>query len=198
MAPLLLVLLLVVPLVELWVIVSVAKSVGVAETILLLIAISVAGAWLLKQQGMATWRRLQLSLKRGAMPAEEVTDGALILFGGALLLTPGFLTDLVGLLLLLPPSRAVVKRVFRKGFARWINQRTGIGPQRRPTEAKVVKVERVERVGGRPPGENPSPLHPSSPSNPSSSPSNPSSSPQSSSSTNPSSSPDEGGSRDRT
>jgi UPF0716 protein FxsA len=163
MAPLFLVLLLVVPLVELWVIVSVANSVGVAETILLLIAISVAGAWLLKQQGMATWRRLQLSLKRGAMPAEEVTDGALILFGGALLLTPGFLTDLVGLLLLLPPSRAVVKRAFRKGFALWMLEKAGNGPQRRPTEAKVVKVERVERVGGRPPRQNPPPLHPSPP-----------------------------------
>ena len=158
MAPLLLVLLLIVPLVELWVIVSVANSVGVPETILLLITISAVGAWLLKQQGKQTWHRLQLSLRRGAMPAEEVTDGALILFGGALLLTPGFLTDLVGLLLLLPPSRAVVKRAFRKTFALWLEKKTGLEPRRRPTEVKVVKVERVE---GRPPTENP-PVHPCS------------------------------------
>jgi UPF0716 protein FxsA len=152
MAPLLLVLLLVVPLVELWVIVSVASSVGVPETILLLVAISAAGAWLLKQQGLATWRRLQQSLQRGAMPAEEVTDGALILFGGALLLTPGFLTDLIGLLLLLPPSRAVVKRAFRRALALW-------------------------RVGGRASRESPSPPHPpSSHVDPSSSLSDPSSS----------------------
>lgn len=181
MAPLLLVLLLIVPLVELWVIVSVANSVGVPETILLLVAISAAGAWLLKQQGMATWRRLQLSIQRGAMPAEEVTDGALILFGGALLLTPGFITDLVGLLFLLPPSRAVVKRAFRKVFALWLGKKTGLEPRRRPTEAKVVKVE---RVGGRAPTENP-------PADPSSSSSNPYSSP-----VDPSSSLDEGDSRD--
>ena len=187
MAPLLLVLLLVVPLVELWVIVSVASSVGVPETILLLVAISAAGAWLLKQQGLATWRRLQQSLQRGAMPAEEVTDGALILFGGALLLTPGFLTDLIGLLLLLPPSRAVVKRAFRKAFALWLGKKTGFETRRRPTEAKVVRVERVERVGGRASRESPSPPHPpSSPVDPPSSLSDPSSSR------------DEGGSRDRT
>ena len=184
MAPLLLVLLLVVPLVELWVIVSVASSVGVPETILLLVVISAAGAWLLKQQGMATWRRLQLSIQRGTMPAEEVTDGALILFGGALLLTPGFITDLVGLLLLLPPSRAVVKRAFRKVFALWLGKKTGFEPRRRPTEAKVVKVE---RVGGRAATANP-PIDPSSSSNPSSS--NTSSSP-----VDPSSSRHEGDSR---
>ena len=165
MAPLLFVLLLVVPVVELWVIVSVASSVGVPETIFLLVAISVAGAWLLKQQGMQTWRRLQLSLQRGAMPAEEVTDGALILFGGALLLTPGFITDLVGLVLLLPPSRAVIKRAFRKVFARWLKKRTGFESRRRPTEVKVVNVE---RVGSRPPTESP-PADPSSPVDPSSS-----------------------------
>lgn len=164
MAPLLVVLLLIVPLVELWVIVSVANSVGVPETILLLITISAVGAWLLKQQGTQTWHRLQLSLQRGAMPAEEVTDGALILFGGALLLTPGFLTDLVGLLLLLPPSRAVVKRAFRKVFALWLGKKTGLDPRRRPSDARVVKVE---RVAGRPPTENP-PVHPPSSPDPSS------------------------------
>ena len=191
MAPLLLVLLLVVPLVELWVIVSVASSVGVPETILLLVAISAAGAWLLKQQGLATWRRLQQSLQRGAMPAEEVTDGALILFGGALLLTPGFLTDLIGLLLLLPPSRAVVKRAFRKAFALWLGKKSGFETRRRPTEAKVV---RVERVGGRASRESPSPPHPSSSHvDPSSSPVDPSFF-----LSDPSSSRDEGGSRDRT
>jgi UPF0716 protein FxsA len=145
MAPLLLVLLLVVPLVELWVIVSVADVVGVPETILLLIVVSCAGAWLLKQQGMATWGRLQASLRRGDMPAEEVTDGALILFGGALLLTPGFVTDLFGLLLLLPFSRVVVKRAFRRAFGMWLYKKTGLERPRRPTDATVVKVEQVPR-----------------------------------------------------
>ena len=107
MTPLLFLLLLAVPIAELWVIVEVAGAVGILETLALLVLVSVAGAWLLKQQGMATWLRLRRSLERGDIPAEEVTDGALILLGGALLLTPGFLTDIVGLTLLLPPSRAV-------------------------------------------------------------------------------------------
>jgi UPF0716 protein FxsA len=145
MAPLILILLLVVPLVELWVIVSVAKAVGVVETILLLIVVSSVGAWLLKQQGMTTWRRLQSNLRRGAMPAEEVTDGALILLGGALLLTPGFVTDVVGLVLLLPPSRVAVKRAFRGAFGLWLWKRVGLERPRRPAEARVVKVERVPR-----------------------------------------------------
>jgi UPF0716 protein FxsA len=108
------VLLLVMPVVELAVIVQVAREVGVLETFVLLIAVSVAGAWLLKQQGLATWRSLQATMARGEVPTKEATDGALILFGGALLLTPGFVTDALGLVLLIPPTRAVVKSGARK------------------------------------------------------------------------------------
>ncbi len=118
MGALILVALIVIPFVELWILIQVADSIGVFETILVLIGVSIAGAWLLKHQGLATWERLNAALRRGEMPANEVTDGALILFGGALLLTPGFLTDVVGLLLLLPPTRAVIKTLFRKVFGR--------------------------------------------------------------------------------
>jgi UPF0716 protein FxsA len=144
-APLLFLLLLVVPIAELWVIVEVAGALGILETLALLVLVSVAGAWLLKQQGMATWLRLKRSLERGDIPAEEVTDGALILLGGALLLTPGFLTDLVGLTLLLPPSRAVIKGSFRRFVVKWAGRRWGVAPRRR-REVEVVRVERRARA----------------------------------------------------
>lgn len=119
--------LLLVPLAELYVIVQVADSIGVLETIGLLILVSVIGAWLLKREGTAAWRRMNEQLQAGKMPAKEVTDGAMILFGGALLLTPGFLTDIVGLLLVLPPTRASIKGIFRKGMAGWVLKRHPAG-----------------------------------------------------------------------
>jgi UPF0716 family protein affecting phage T7 exclusion len=121
--PIIFLLLLAIPIAELYVIVQVADAIGILETLALLILISVAGAYLLKQQGMATWARLQETLARGQVPTREVTDGALILFGGALLLTPGFLSDCVGLVLLFPPTRAIVKSASRRLFARWAERR---------------------------------------------------------------------------
>ncbi len=144
MFPVLLVALLVIPVAELWVIVQVADGIGVLNTLALLLLISATGAWLLKQQGMAAWRRLQASLGRGQMPADEATDGALILFGGALLMTPGFLTDAAGLLLLLPPTRAAVKKGAGGLLGRWAARRLGVGPRRRRSRIEVVDVERRE------------------------------------------------------
>ncbi|MGH2820614.1 MAG: FxsA family protein [Actinomycetota bacterium] len=142
MGPVILLLLLVVPLIELAIIVKTAESIGVPSTLGLLIAVSISGAWLLKQQGLATWRRVQETLERGEMPARELSDGAMILFGGALLLTPGFFTDVVGLILLLPPTRASVKGLFRRSLGRWARRRFGYSPSR---EARVVRVERSEK-----------------------------------------------------
>lgn len=112
-------LLLAVPIVELIVIVKVGDVIGFWPTLALLIGVSIAGTALLKREGVATWRRLQASLQRGEMPTEEVTDGALILLGGALLLTPGFVTDIAGLLMIFPLTRSTAKGLFRKmlGFA---------------------------------------------------------------------------------
>ena len=100
--------------VELIVIIKVGGVIGFWPTLALLIVVSIAGTMLLKREGMATWRRLQAALQRGEMPTEEVSDGALILFGGALLLTPGFVTDIVGLAMIFPPTRVVVKGAGRK------------------------------------------------------------------------------------
>jgi len=110
--PLLLVLLfIVVPIVELFVIIQVGEAIGVLPTIALLIADSVLGSMLMRSQGRAAWRRFNGALAEGRIPHREVLDGALVIFGGALLLTPGFVTDILGLLLLLPPTRALVRRV---------------------------------------------------------------------------------------
>ncbi len=117
MLPLLFILLLAIPVLELWIIVQVAGELGLPLTLVSLIAISMAGAWLLKQQGMATWRRLQTTIRSGGVPTQEVTDGGLILMGGAFLLTPGFLTDAVGIILLLPPTRATIKAAARRWWA---------------------------------------------------------------------------------
>jgi UPF0716 protein FxsA len=97
------------PLVELAVIVSVAGSIGVLNTIGLLIAISILGAWLAKREGLGVIRRIQLALDRGELPSREVADGALILLAGALMIAPGFISDCLAIVLLFPPTRALVR-----------------------------------------------------------------------------------------
>lgn len=103
------VLFVVVPFVELFVILRVGGAIGVGPTVGTLIAVSVLGAWLVKREGFAVLRRATGQIQAGRVPGRELVDGVLILFGGALLLTPGFLTDLFGLALLFPPVRAVVR-----------------------------------------------------------------------------------------
>src|SRR4051812_6771073 len=101
----LLALFIVVPLAELYVILQVGDAIGVLPTIALLAADSVLGSILLRSQGRAVWRRFNEALAAGRMPHREVQDGVLVIFGGAFLITPGFITDVVGALLLLPPTR---------------------------------------------------------------------------------------------
>ena len=115
--PVLLLLFIVVPIAELAVIIAVGREIGVGPTVLVLLADAVLGSMLARSQGRAAWRRFSDATRAGRPPAREVIDGALILFGGALLLTPGFLTDIVGILLLLPPTRAVARRVLVKRLA---------------------------------------------------------------------------------
>jgi len=115
---LLLLLFLVAPLVELAVIVQVADAVGVLNTIGLLIAVSLVGAWLAKREGLVTLRRIQLALGRGDLPTREVADGALILMAGALMIAPGFISDVVALLLLFPPTRAALRPVLVRSLAK--------------------------------------------------------------------------------
>ena len=100
----------VVPLAELYVILQVGEALGAPLTVFLLALDSVVGSLLLRSQGRAVWARFSEAMAAGRMPHQEVLDGVLVIFGGAFLITPGFLTDIVGLLLLLPPTRAVARR----------------------------------------------------------------------------------------
>jgi UPF0716 protein FxsA len=106
-----------VPIAELFVIIQVGEAIGVWWTIGLLIADSVLGSMLMRHQGRASWRRFNEAVQGGRVPAREVLDGALVILGGALLLTPGFLTDVLGLILLLPPTRALVRGVLSRRLA---------------------------------------------------------------------------------
>jgi len=107
----------VVPLLELAVIIKIGAAIGVLNTIGLLILSSIVGGWLMKREGLGVLRRIQLAMAEGRVPGQELVDAFLILLGGALMVAPGFLTDITGMLLLLPPVRAVVRRVLRRRFA---------------------------------------------------------------------------------
>jgi UPF0716 protein FxsA len=102
---------LIVPLIEIAILIQVGQVIGVGWTIVLLIAMSIAGGVLAKREGLAVWKRFRAALNRGELPSKEMVDGVLVLFGAALLLTPGFLSDFFGLILLVPPSRAAVRRL---------------------------------------------------------------------------------------
>jgi UPF0716 protein FxsA len=135
---LLVLLFVVVPIAELYVLIQVGQEIGALDTIGLLILVTVVGAWLVKRQGLSVLGRLQDSLAARRPPTNELVDGFLLLFAGLLFLVPGFLTDVLAILLLLPPTRAVFRRILKRRFA---NRTTIVGPFGR---------------GGRPgPGSNP-------------------------------------------
>jgi UPF0716 protein FxsA len=148
-------LLLAVPLIELYVIIKVGDVIGLWPTIALLIGVSIAGSMLLKREGMATWHRVQVAVGRGEMPTSDVTDGALIMLGGALLLTPGFVTDLFGLMLIVPFTRSRAKGLFRKvlGFVA-VKRFPGAGATysagRRVYPGRVTDARRVTTTSSTP------------------------------------------------
>jgi len=106
------------PIVELAVIVQVAGSTGVLNTIGLLVLVSVVGAWLVRREGLDILRRAQEEAAQGRIPGREIVDGLLVLGAGALMLTPGFVTDAVGLALLFPPTRALVRAMATRRLTR--------------------------------------------------------------------------------
>ena len=117
-------LLIVLPLAELYVIFKAADDwIGLSWTILLLAADSVVGAVLLRSQGHAVWRRFNQAVAAGRMPHREVQDGVMVILGGAFLITPGFITDVVGLLLLLPPTRSAIRTLVMRTLRRRVEAR---------------------------------------------------------------------------
>jgi UPF0716 protein FxsA len=110
----LILLFIVVPIVEIYVIVQVGELIGVWPTLGLLLADALLGSWLLRHQGRGAWRRFNRALAERRFPGKEVADGALILVGATLLLAPGFVTDIFGAILLIPPTRAIARRLLRR------------------------------------------------------------------------------------
>src|SRR4051794_15063453 len=139
----LLVLFVVVPLAELYVLYQVGSAIGILPTIGLLLLDSILGTLLMKSQGAAAWRRFNEATALGRIPAREVADGALIILGGAFLLTPGFLTDIIGFLLLIPPTRALFRKTVVGLFAKR-NPMTYVGMKAAP-HAERAWNERAAR-----------------------------------------------------
>jgi UPF0716 protein FxsA len=110
---LLVALFIVVPIVELYVIIQIGSLIGVWPTLALLLADALLGSLLLRHQGRGAWRRFNNAIAERRFPGREVADGLLIAIGGTLLLTPGFVTDIVGAIFLIPPTRAIIRRLMR-------------------------------------------------------------------------------------
>ena len=112
-----------VPLLELYVILRVGDAIGAGWTVALLAADSLLGALLLRAQGRVAWRRFNQALAERRMPHREIQDGVLVIFGAAFLLTPGFITDVAGLLMLLPPTRALIRTAVMRRVSRRMTMR---------------------------------------------------------------------------
>lgn len=111
----------VVPVLELYLLIKVGRLIGAWETVAILLAVSFIGAWLVRHQGFSILSRIQGELATGRLPAAELLDGLLVLVGGLLLLTPGFITDLLGIFFLVPAGRFILKRYLQRWMERRIN-----------------------------------------------------------------------------
>lgn len=126
---------LIVPFVEIYLLLQVGGLIGIFPTVLLVVLTAVLGAWLLRLQGFATWQRFQTSLAQGEIPAYEMIEGPILLVGGALLLTPGFFTDLLGFACLIPELRRKIARYVIENH--WLSA-TGGGFSNRGSRADDV------------------------------------------------------------
>jgi UPF0716 protein FxsA len=134
----------VVPILEIYVIIQVGQVIGAWWTILLLVADSIVGGWLIRREGRRAWLALTTALQYGRMPAAELADGALILVGGTLMLSPGFITDAAGILLVLPFTRPIARRLLTRLVARRLldARRPGSGPDGPVVRGEVVDDDR--------------------------------------------------------
>jgi UPF0716 protein FxsA len=121
-----------VPIVELYVLIKVGRGIGVGNTIVVVLLVSVVGAWLVKREGLKTLRRIQEQLGNAKLPADELIDGGLIMFSGALMLTPGFVTDLFAIALLIPPVRAIVRKQVKARYGKRFSMTTSSMPYNVP------------------------------------------------------------------
>ena len=136
----LLLIVLVIPFAEIYLLLGVGSIIGAFPTILLVVFTAVLGAFLLRQQGFVTFRRFQESLARGEIPAYEMIEGPLILVGGALLLTPGFITDVLGFACLIPATRKKIAQYIIENHLVLAGASAGFG-QAKAAESNVLEGE---------------------------------------------------------
>ena len=134
----------IVPILEIYVIIQVGQVIGAWWTIVLLIADSIFGSWLIRREGRRAWAALNTALQSGRMPATELADGGLILVGGTLMLAPGFVTDAVGILMILPFTRPLARRLLTRVVSRRVLDagRPGPGAQGPVVQGEVVDDDR--------------------------------------------------------
>lgn len=119
-----LILLIIVPAAEIGVLLLSGNLIGIWPTVGMILLTGISGAYLAKKQGLETLRKAQAQLKFGQMPGEAILDGICILAGGILLLSPGFITDIMGFLMLAPPTKSFFKKLIIKGFHKWMDKNT--------------------------------------------------------------------------
>lgn len=140
---------LLVPLLEFWIVIQVSQRLGILPTIAILVVDSLLGAYLVRREGAGAWRRIREQLGRAKAPTDSIIDGVLIISAGALMLTPGFLTDIVGLLMLFPPTRIPIRKVLKTRFAGSLGlQSQGLGGQFMHTQVFGTDEPEGERFGG--------------------------------------------------
>ena len=154
--------LLLLPIFEIAVLVAVGKAIGGWPTFLLLVATSLLGVWMIRREGARAWRALEQAVRSGRMPAREIADGIVVLVGGGLLVAPGFVTDLLGLLLVLPFTRPVARSMLAAVISRRLvaqterftgptvtgqpgwEQRPPQGPRRSTSSDEVIEGEIID------------------------------------------------------
>jgi len=129
---------LLVPIAEIFVLIQVGQAIGPWWTVLLLVTMSVLGAWLVRREFRNTWSALQAALQSGRLPSSELADAGMVVVGGTLLLTPGFLTDVVGLAMLLPLTRPLFRRMLLALLTRRVQTRTTAWAGHRVVRGEVV------------------------------------------------------------
>ena len=153
--PILVLLFILLPLAELYVLIQVGQAIGALPAIAILLLDAIVGAWLARSQGRLAWRRFNEAMAAGRVPGKEVFDGAMVILGGALLVTPGFITDIFGILLLLPPTRAVLRKLVLRLGARaipgapafmWMSGRAGDARRERAASGEQSRPSREART----------------------------------------------------
>lgn len=158
--PLVVVLLVAVPILEVWLLIQVGRQIGALPTIAILVAEAALGAWLMKREGSRAWRALTDAQQTGRMPTGELADAALVLVGGVLLMLPGFATDLIGFFFLLPFTRPLARSLLGFFIARQVSGLGLSALSRQPGAADVIPGETVSSPNADAAPRNPDPHNP--------------------------------------